>query len=80
MALPKDEDIVVHHEGKFYILTKEQWQKTELEGSSAGPARTMIETGSTVGYIPPKPVAPGIGGFSTVLNLSAVLKGSDWRQ
>ncbi|MEY2935127.1 MAG: hypothetical protein RL033_5876 [Pseudomonadota bacterium] len=80
MAEAKDEDIVVHYGGKYYILTKAQWQTTELEGSNAGPARVLIEAGGTVGYIPPTPVAPGIGGFSTVINLSAILKGSEWRE
>jgi len=77
MAEPKDDDIVIHHEGKYYILTRDKWQATELEGSNAGPARVLVEAGGLVGYIPPRPVAPGIGGFSTVVNLSAILKSAE---
>jgi len=76
MADSQDDDIVVHYDGKYYLVTKDQWSKTELEGSNAGPAREVIVSGGLVGYIPPQPVAPGIGGFSTVVNLSAILKGS----
>lgn len=75
MADPKDDDIVIHYEGKYYIVTSDEWQATELEGSNAGPAKVLVEAGGTVGYIPPAPVAPGIGGFSTVVNVSAILKG-----
>ncbi len=76
MAVPQDDDIVVHFDGKYYLVTRDQWSKQELEGSNAGAAREVIVSGGLVGYIPPLPVAPGIGGFSTVVNLSAILKGS----
>ena len=75
MAQPKDDDIVVFFEGKYFLVKREAWSAEQLQGGNAGPAKVLIEAGATVGYIPPAPVAPGIGGYSTVLNLHAVLKG-----
>ncbi len=36
MAQPQDEDIVVHDNGKYYIITKAEWQKTELKEATLG--------------------------------------------
>jgi hypothetical protein len=70
-----DENIVIFYKGKYYDLPKEVWQKQgiKLAPLTAQSAKDkVIDKGKIVGYVPQ--IADGqAGGYSTVLNLSAIL-------
>jgi len=71
----KDLNIVIYHKGKYIKLTPQQWQAgEELQGAAKSPGKAVVKAGKKVKYVPEESGAPGIGGYSTVLNLDAVLK------
>ena len=75
MAKTKDENIVIFYKGKYYNLPKGVWQKQgiKLSNTTAQAAKEkVIDKGKTVAYVP-QPTDGSAGGYSTVLNLSAIL-------
>ena len=73
---PKDNDIVVYFNKKYYLLREEKWKAApQLAGEPAGPAKTLINAGGTVGYRKDRGGAPGSGGYSCIIDFGAVRKG-----
>ena len=74
---PKEDDVIVHFNDKYYLVDRSVWRKVIAEGPYAGPARALIVSGGVVGYIPAGPTeAPGVGGYSVVVDLSGIIRGA----
>jgi hypothetical protein len=70
----KDLKIVVYHKGTYYELDGAQWQAGRiLEGVEKSPGKAVVKSGKKVKYVPTESGATGVGGYSTILNLDAVL-------
>jgi hypothetical protein len=71
----KDLNVVIHYKGRYFQLKPEEWQAvTELTGAAKSPAKAVVRDGKKVKYVPDvDAAAAGIGGYSTILNLDAVL-------
>jgi hypothetical protein len=80
-----DEDIVIHFKGKYYMVKQETWfhGKVPTDGSlgkalpaaASDNAEAFIKAGGIVGYVPEDP-AKMEGGYSTLINLDVILKGT----
>jgi len=71
----KEEDVVIYFNGHYYGLTKTYWEAApKLAKTTAQFAKDeVIDKHLDVGYVP-RPKDGAEGGYSTVLNLSAILK------
>jgi hypothetical protein len=75
--MAKDENVVIYYGGKYYDIPPGVWKVKNLE--LGGPAsqfakKNVIDPGDEVGYVPEVLATGGAGGYSTVLNLDAILK------
>jgi hypothetical protein len=71
----KDLRVVIHYKGKYFELAPADWQGAkQLGGVGISAAKSVVKDGKKVKYIPDvDAAAPGVGGYSTILNLDAVL-------
>jgi hypothetical protein len=71
----KDDNIVVFYKGTYYDVPPKLWKQGTKLGSalSALAFKNVIQPGDKVGYIPKKLAGQQPGGYSTVVNLDAVI-------
>jgi hypothetical protein len=72
----ENEKIVIHYKGKYLELKARKWKKIaeRLTGAAISPAKAVIESKKKVKFVPAESDQPaGIGGYSVVLNLDALL-------
>jgi hypothetical protein len=72
----ENERIVIYYQGKYLNLKAKSWKKVAkpLKGFNTSPAQEVIDANKKVAFIPVEEgQAPGIGGYSVVLNLDALL-------
>jgi hypothetical protein len=73
----KDENLVIFYGGHYYDVPPSIWKKKELQmtGTTDQFAKNaVIDTGAEVGFIPQTVVGAQPGGYSAVINLTAILK------
>jgi ribosomal protein L22 len=72
----ENEKIVIYYQGKYLQLKARKWKKIaeQLRGAAISPAKAVIEENKKVKFVPAEKDQPaGIGGYSVVLNLDALL-------
>ena len=66
--------IVIHYKGKYFYVFEADWKRRELPPNSSGVAKALVERGTYVAHT--GKIAAPLGGWSSLLNLSAVIKGA----